>query len=194
MEANQYSQTEGHNDEGEDEEARFKIYTKADVTKTHNIYLSEHVENNFVYCDLLNKLRAYTKKEVVELYLANYGGQCSTGFQLFNAIKACQARVNVTVDAPCYSMGAILALSGNSLILQPGSFLMFHNYSSVEMGKGTELHKAVTHYHKHFHKHLGNVCGPFLDKKELDELKRDNDVYVSYYDANLEKRIKRHFG
>ena len=185
---NQYSATDDS-----DLDEKFKIYCKPKTVSHYSIYLSENVENNFAYSDLMHQFRSVGKENVVTLYLANYGGQCSTGFQLFNTIKECKARVDVVIDAPCYSMGAILALSGDSLRLQNGAFLMFHNYSSVEMGKGTEMHKAVTHYHDYFHRHLNRVCSPFLDKKELESLKNDNDIYIAYDDKDINKRIKRHF-
>lgn len=177
----------------EDFEEKFRIFEHPKVVKDVSIYLSEHVENNFAYVELMNKLRRYSKQTRISLYLANYGGSCSTGFQLFNAIKTTKAHVDVIVDAPCYSMGAILALSGKTLHMNPGTFLMFHNYSSYDRGKGTELHTAVTHYHQYFHQYLKEICAPFLTAKELERLRNDNDVYISYSDEDLEKRIKRHF-
>ena len=117
----------------------------------------------------------------------------STGFQLINAIKECKPGVDIIVDAGCYSMGAIIAIAGKSLTMNPGTFLMFHNYSTVEVGKGLEVRDAINHFYEHFHRHLATIAGPFLTKQELELLRKDNDLYVNYDDKDLHKRIGRPF-
>lgn len=182
------------NNSGSDEEAKKFIIMKQPVTQhAVVIYLSEQIENNFAYVELLETLRNADANDKVLLYLANYGGLCSTGFQIVNAIKECECGVDIVVDAPCYSMGAIIAVSGASLTMNPGTFLMFHNYSGGDYGKGKERLDATKHFYDHFHRHLERTCAPFLDKKELEALKNDNDVYVSADDKYTGKRIKRHF-
>lgn len=175
------------------DDAVFEILKYPRQVCDYSIYLSENVESNFQYVKLLDTLRRVKEGDTVTLYLANYGGYCSTGFQIVNAIKECKAGVDVVVDAPCYSMAAILAVSGKSLTMNPGTFLMFHNYSGGDYGKGKERLDATVHYYEHFHTHLKEVASPFLSKEELVQLKNDQDVYVDFYDADLKKRIARHF-
>lgn len=190
MDKETFTPTDGNSDENE---RPFEIIRHARHSSDYSIYLSENVESNFEYVKLLDTLRRVKKGDTVTMYLANYGGYCSTGFQIVNAIKECEAGVDVVVDAPCYSMAAILAVSGKSLKMNPGTFLMFHNYSGGDYGKGRERLDATVHYYDHFHKHLKEVVSPFLDKYELEQLRNDKDVYVDYYDKDLAKRISRHF-
>lgn len=171
----------------------YKIITKDKTFKTHHIYLSEHIENNFSYVNLLDVLRTAQEKDDIYLYVANYGGSVSSGFQIINAMKECKSGVNVIVDAPCYSMGAIIAVAGKNMRMNPGTFLMFHNYSTTEMGKGLEVRDSINHFYDYFHRHLKTLTFPFLSKKELALLKEDKDVYVSHDDEDLKKRIERHF-
>lgn len=171
----------------------FEIIRHVRSAADYCIYLSENVESNFQYVKLLDTLRRVKKDDTVTLYLANYGGLCSTGFQIVNAIKECQAGVDIVVDAPCYSMAAILAVSGKSLTLKPGTFLMFHNYSGGDYGKGKERLDATVHFYDHFHRHLKEVVSPFLTTAELERLRNDQDVYIDFYDKDLKKRIERHF-
>ena len=200
MAQNHYTQTHLNADSDPDEEEGiapktgvYSIYPYEDKKLIYNVYLSESIENNFKYTDLLHTLRHIKADDEVRIYMANYGGQCSTGFQLVNAIRECKAPVHMVLDAPSYSMGAILALSGKSLTMNPGTFLMFHNYTSFDMGKGAELHMAVNHYFDHFHRHLKTICGPFLTNKELRHLQKDNDLYISADAPDIKDRIKRHF-
>lgn len=171
----------------------FQVFQSPRSCTDYEIHLSENIENNFAYVKLLRLLRSASKNDTVTMYLANYGGQCSTGFQIVNAIKDCACGVDIVLDAPSYSMGAIIAISGKSLKMNPGTFLLFHNYSGGDYGKGKEKLDATMHYYDHFHRHLKTVCSPFLTAAELEMLKHDKDVYVSCDDKDVTKRIKRHF-
>ena len=183
-----------NNDDDDDSSAKkFAIIKRPKTAFDYTIHLSEHIENNFAYVELLEVLRGASESDTVTLYLANYGGLCSTGFQIVNAIQECKCGVDIVLDAPSYSMGAIIAVSGASLTMNPSTFLMFHNYSGGDYGKGKERVDAANHYYDHFHRALRNVASPFLTNSELAQLKNDNDVYVSCDDRDLRKRLKRHY-
>lgn len=171
----------------------FKVYSTPKTITKHEFYLSESIENNFQYTEILHKIRQCEKEDKVIFYLACVGGSCSTGFQLINAAKDCKAHVTMVVDAPCYSMAAIMACAGNALIMKPGTFLMFHNYSSFERGKGAELIMSITEHDKWLRYNFSRICFPFLTKKELNYLGRDQDLYVHQTDEGLKDRIARHF-
>jgi len=179
--------------EEDEDDKKFIILKKSRTLIDYTIHLSEHIENNFAYVELLETLRGATKDDSVTLYLANYGGLCSTGFQIVNAIQECECGVDIVLDAPSYSMGAIIAVSGASLTMNPATFIMFHNYSGGDYGKGKERLDATKHFYEHFHKALKQVAAPFLTPKELELLRHDNDVYVSCDDRDIHKRLKRHY-
>lgn len=171
----------------------FKIYSRS-TTKQHDIYLSDNVESESAnYIDLLKFFDTRDNTDLVIVHLANFGGACHSGIRLAHAIKNTDAAVSIAVDAPCYSMGAILALTGDDMAMREGTFLMFHNYSTVETGKGGEVLSAVNEYARHFYKSLEFFCCPFLSKKEINLIKKDKDVYIHAEDEDLQKRLKRHF-
>lgn len=173
---------------------KFEIIERKSESIIVEITLSETVDSNFAYAKLLSKLRDLPyNTEAVHLYLANFGGSCHTGVQLFNAFRYCEVPVDVTVSAPCFSMGAVLALAGRSLKLDPGTYLMFHNYSALEVGKGQELTHAVNHYAEYTRRYDKKILTPFLTLEEVIGLRKDQDVYVSWDDKDLKDRIQRHF-
>ena len=183
----------GYDDDDEFPTEMFKVITSSISQVHHKIYLSESIDRHFHYVDLIDKLMSAGPNDKVTLYLASYGGYCNTGFQIINAIKECKPGVDIVTIGECYSMGAIMALSGKSLKMLPGTFLMFHNFSGNRAGKGKESLDAAVHYYNHFHEQMARVCGPFLTRTELDDLKHDKDVYINSTDRGLHKRIKRHF-
>lgn len=159
----------------------------------HVLSLKTDIQDSENYTEMFNVLADASKKDKVILKLASPGGLCHAGFEIVDAMRACAAGVNVIATGPCASMAAIIALAGKSLTMWPSAFLMFHNYSSKDYGKGKEKLDSALHYYSHFHKQLKRVCYPFLTQKELNQLKHDKDVYINPDDADYKARIKRHF-
>lgn len=171
----------------------FKLYTKA-TSRQHDVYLSDSVDaDSSNYVELLHFFHNVSEDDTINVHLANFGGACHSGLRLAHAIKCCKAPVIIYVDAPCYSMGAILALTGIALYMLPGTFLMFHNYSTLESGKAAEVKAAINQYENHFHYSLKYFCSPFLSKTELNKLLKDEDIYVHANDSDIAKRMIRHF-
>jgi ATP-dependent protease ClpP protease subunit len=169
----------------------FKIYTEATTVRVHKVYLSEVISTPFLYKDLLNFLRTVPSDDLVEFYLANDGGNAQTMHQIINAIGDCKASVQMVVDAPCYSAGAVLATCGDNLIMKPGTFLMFHNYSMGMMGKGGELASRIIAEDRYLSSLMRRILKNFLTNAELTALEKDQDVYVHEDDPDLMKRFKR---
>lgn len=193
----------------DDKEELFKIYSEVD-TRTYTIYLSDSVEHESQnYAELLYTLDSAKEGDEIEFHLANFGGAVHSGLRLAHTIRNSAAFITMIVDAPCYSMGAILALAGHYLIIRPGAMLMFHNYSGLMEGKSKELKSQIINYGHHFEYSLKYFCEPFLVDKEIQLILMDQDIYVrhdgssEYFDMKtgkshaikipLEERIKRHF-
>ena len=172
----------------------FDIVFEKEETQKCVVTLSKFVEFEFVYSKLLSTLRDLPHNcTSVELRLSNFGGETHSCIELFNAFKDCPVPVDVIITAPSYSCGAILALCGDSLTLNKGTFLMFHNYSTSEHGKGGEVTLAVTHWAEYSKNYDHEILSPFLTKKEVERINNDNDLYINWNDTNLKTRIKRHF-
>lgn len=164
------------------------------ITKTIDIYLGSYVEDEVSeYSEILRTLNQAKKDDSVNVHLSNHGGSCSVGFTLCHAIKNCKAKTTMCIEAPCYSMGAILALCGKKLHMEPKTFLMFHNYSTVNRGKGAEVTVSVGEYNKYFLENLKYFATPFLTQDEIQDLINDKDVYVHEQDKSIKARHKRHF-
>lgn len=171
----------------------YRIEENVEAT-THQVYiLSDIVEDCAKYAELLRFLSVRHEFETIIVHLASGGGDCHSGVAIMHALKNCAANVIISVVSPCYSMGAMIALCGDGLILQPKTFLMFHNFSTEQSGKAGELKTGLEHYSRHFFGMLEYGCCPFLTDKEVGMLKRDVDVYVHESDKTLESRIERHF-
>ena len=184
---------EDDDDEFEDElPARCKIFKKSLGTQ-YDVYLSDSIQHGEAhYLPILRLCEDAKPGDVIFFHLANVGGSCHTGFRLAALMRNTQAETYAIVEAPCYSMGAFLALAPKHLAFHRGTFLMFHNFSSINSGKGHELALAIGEFEKHFKFQTDDICSPFLTTKEIQQLHADRDVYVHAEDKDLLKRLKRH--
>lgn len=176
----------------ENRPSEVQIHVNQEVKSTYTIYLGDTVGHNSArYLKLLQTLKNAQEGDIIHIHMSNFGGACHVGFRIAHNIKASKAKVHMHVEAPCYSMGAILAVCGDELTMCPGTFLMFHNYSGGESGKGGEMKMAIKEYSKHFRDSLEYFCSPFLTEDEITKLVKDIDVYI--HARNYKKRAKRHF-
>ena len=186
---------EGKEQNGDKE--HFRVYQQANPDSRGdilNVYFTDVIEDPFNYRDLVQGLRTCSDLDIFNFYLACYGGNVQAGTQIINAIRESPAKeINMIVDACCYSMAADLALQGTSLRLNPGTFLMFHNYSGGKGGKGGELLVGIVNDARTNATSTYVWDYPFLSKPEIKGLLRDQDVYVHWNDPDLGDRLKRHF-
>lgn len=188
-------ETDDFEDEYEEKPAEIvKIFTTDKKVTKYDIYLDDDFDMPSAdYRALFHKLQEAAERDIVNIHLASFGGACHVGFQVCHAVKECKAHTIITIEQPCYSMGAILACCGDKLIMKPGTLLMFHNYSGGSRGKGGEMLMSAKHQDRWLHESFKYFASPFLTDKEFQDLKKDQDVYVHASDRGLNKRMKRHF-
>ncbi len=173
--------------------SKYEIIETPCDSKSYKISIWSDIESYSDYDDLFKKMDKITADDYVELYVSSPGGCCAVGFTIVDRIKELQCRVDVTVPYPTYSMGAIIALAGDSLTIKPGAFLMFHDYSTGSRGKGNELFKHAEAYKETFAYRFNEVCQPFLTAEECDRILNGQDEYVRWNRKDLKTRMRRHF-
>lgn len=162
--------------------------------KLHHIYLSENIESDVSkYFDLFYFFNTASSTTSVEIHLNSGGGSLVVGSQLYWAIRTSKAKVHVIVEHDCASMGAVLALAGDTVEMRPGTHLMFHNYSSeLPRTKGKELATTIENISKSYENLLIHSCVPFLSWDELRLILNDVDIYV-YAGDDFDIRLKRYY-
>ena len=182
----------------------YSIYTDERTEKVHHIYLNDHITGSTTkYTKICNFFRTVSEEDKILMYLSSYGGSCHAGMQIINAMQDSLAAITVILDAPCYSMASLIALASDDLFFNPGTFLLFHNYTTIDVGKRKEFLDSI-HAHDDWLQQQMRMCAsPFLTKKELAYIENDQDFYINWLgetnvtfhkDLTLAKRLARHFG
>ena len=169
------------------------IRTTPHVHKEVDIYIRGVIECFEDYDDLVKELGKVTEKDSVVVHLNCPGGDCSVGFFLVDQLMALPCPVHMVVEYPSYSMGAILAVCGDKLTIEPDSFIMFHDYSGGSRGKGGETEAYVNNYRKMFRNRFTRVCKPYLSQSEINRMFKGEDLYIHHDDPSLKERNARHF-
>lgn len=162
-------------------------------TKTTEYALYAQFREFADFKDLFKTLATAGEGDQIILRLSSYGGRIDIGSVLIDHIKESPAEVHMVVDNPCYSMGAVLALCGDSLTMKPNTLLMFHDYSTFMSGKGNEIKRQLDCEHPLLHDKFRKWCKPFLTEKELKKFISGEDLYIRYDDATLKDRAERHY-
>lgn len=170
----------------------FRRYESQGVARQVSFYLSGEIGAPILYTELLYTLRTAQPTDLILLHLNTPGGNFDTGLQIINNIAASDARVVTILEARAYSMGALIFLAGDELIVHDTCQLMFHNYSSALIGKGNEQQAQVLAISKWFEKVMRHVCKPFLSDEEVARILRGEDIWMDSDDirrrlAHLQK-------
>ena len=173
---------------------KYEIVSNPNPGKEYEISIWDNIEKYEDYDKLLEQMSKIDAKDCVKIYVSTPGGRCDIGFMLIDRILGIKCDVDVIVPYPTYSMGAIMALCGSSLKMEPGSFLMFHDYSSGgSRSKSNEQFKHTEAYIEVFTYRFNKICQPFLTEKECSDVLNGQDLYIKWNDKGLNQRIKRHF-
>ncbi len=161
---------------------------------TKILYLVDAIEESEPILELCNALYTAKSDEVIVLKIASSGGDVELGAVLADAMRYCPVDIVAHVVSSSMSMAAMLALGGSNLILDSGTFLMFHAWSS---GGGNQKHSDEILYHPAMTKSLTqlfyNQTTPFLSRNEVKSILSGKDLYIHWDDPTLPTRIKRHF-
>ena len=169
------------------------VTTSAKTSKTLNVFIRGGIEDFEDYDDLIEQLGKVSENDVVNVRLNTPGGDCSIGFWLIDQFMALPCPVHMIVEYPTYSMGAIMALCGDTLTFAPNTYIMFHDYSGGSKGKGEETYQYSVNYRKVFKDRFTRLCKPFLSQSEINNMFNGKDIYIHNDDDTLKQRLERHF-
>ncbi len=138
---------------------------------------------------MFNLLREANDDDHFILYLNNYGGQVNTGLDIINSMRACNGKVMTCMTGPCYSMAPLIILAANEIFVEDDTFMMFHDYSSGIVGKGSEMHASIAAEKPHFDNLFTRLTDKFLTTKEQRHILKGQDLYLNK--DQIIKRLKR---
>lgn len=169
------------------------VKTSQRVSKDVSVYIRDGIKEYDDYNEIFELVPTLTAEDTLTVHLNTPGGRCDIGFEVIDTIGRAECPVEIVVEYPTYSMGAIMALCGDTLTMMPDTYIMFHDYSGGSSGKGGETELYTNNYRQVFRRRFERLCKPFLSQDECDRMFKGEDIYIHDNDKSLKKRIKKHF-
>lgn len=172
-----------------------KPYRQYDQTFTcqHvHFYLSEEIKEPSNYTDMVYRISAANPADVIFIHLNTPGGQLDTGVQIINAMQNSQAKIITVLEGMAYSLGTLIFLAGDEMIVNDHCMMMFHNFNGGLIGKGNELTSQLDATVKWFASLAKNVYTPFLTVDEFERIVRGEDLWMQSPEirVRLEKMVQ----
>lgn len=175
--------------EEEKEEKPYSFYQQKLMTRQLHYYISGAIEDPSKYTEMIHLIRTTSPGDVVHLHLNTPGGLVSTGVQIISAMRASQGHVVTHLEGEACSMGALIFLTADEMVVYDDSLLMFHNYSGGAFGKGHEMTASIEATNKWYSKLANTVCTPFLTDAELTRIFDGADLWM--LSDEVEVRLKK---
>src|SRR5690242_11434898 len=79
----------------------------------------------------------------LEIHLNTAGGVVSDGVTIYNALKRHAGNKSVIIDGIAASIGSVIAMAGDEVLMGPGSMVMIHEGQGVCSGDADEMRKMA---------------------------------------------------
>lgn len=167
----------------------YQVYEESYVAKHTHYYFNEDFVDAKLYTDVLHRLLTATQVDTVFIHLNTLGGQVDTGVQLINAMKNSEAKVITILEGQAQSLGTLIFLSGDEMVVNDNCVMMFHNFNGGIVGKGNEMAAELNATIKWVNAISRKIYVPFLTEDEFSRITKGEDLWM--HSPEIRKRLDR---
>ena len=92
--------------------------------------------------DFISEIKEHTDKPM-NLHINSIGGDVFDGMAIYNVLKKRQGTTTVYIEGIAASMGSVIALAGDEVIMSENSLFMIHNAWGGAMGEADDVRKTA---------------------------------------------------
>lgn len=156
----------------------YKLYEQTYTASHIHIYISEAIGEAVEYIDMIHRIATAGPADTIFVHLNTPGGALDTGVQIINALQNTQARVVTILEGMAYSLGTLVFLVGDEMVVNDHCMMMFHNFNGGIIGKGNEITLELEATNKWFATLAKQIYIPFLSDDEVHRLSRGEDLWM----------------
>ena len=169
------------------EKKPYKVYEQTFTASHIHYYINDPIGESSEYVDMMHRISNAGPADTVFMHLNTPGGQLDTGVQIINTLQNSQAKVVTILEGLAYSLGTLIFLVGDEMVVNDHCMMMFHNFNGGIMGKGNEITLELEATNKWFTTLAKQIYVPFLSDDELHRLSRGEDFWMQ--SAEIRKRL-----
>tara|TARA_R100000306_G_scaffold62126_1_gene67141 strand:- start:2528 stop:3529 length:1002 start_codon:yes stop_codon:yes gene_type:complete len=115
-----------------------------DTEQYADVYLYDEVGNYGVSAkDFVNDLKLLKGRDIY-LHINCVGGEVFDGMAIYNTLKKYKGKVTAYIEGIAASMGSIIPLAADEIIMSENSLYMIHNAWGGAMGEADDMRKTAT--------------------------------------------------
>ena len=112
-------------------------------SKSADVYIFDEIGTfGLTAQSFIEEIKSY-KDTPMSLHINCVGGDVFEGMAIYNVLKKRTARTTVYIEGIAASMGSVIALAGDEVIMAEDSLFMIHNAWGGAMGEATEIRKTA---------------------------------------------------
>lgn len=169
----------------------FYCYEQQLIAQHVHFYISGEIGAPDEYTDMIHRIMTASPNDVIFIHLNTPGGRFDTGVQIINAMKNSPAKIVTVLESSACSMGTLLFLSGDEMIVNDHCVMMFHNFKGGVIGKGQELAASVDATIKWFAALARKIYIPFLSEEEFERIVKGEDIWMQ--STEIRRRLDKMF-
>ena len=112
-------------------------------SKSADVYIFDEIGTfGLTAQSFIEEIKSY-KDTPMSLHINCVGGDVFEGMAIYNVLKKRTARTTVYIEGIAASMGSVIALEGDEVVMAENSLFMIHNAWGGAMGEATEIRKTA---------------------------------------------------
>jgi ATP-dependent Clp endopeptidase proteolytic subunit ClpP len=112
-------------------------------SKSADVYIFDEIGTfGLTAQSFIEEIKSY-KNTPMSLHINCVGGDVFEGMAIYNVLKKRTARTTVYIEGIAASMGSVIALAGDDVVMAENSLFMIHNAWGGAMGEATEIRKTA---------------------------------------------------
>ena len=112
-------------------------------SKSADVYIFDEIGTfGLTAQSFIEEIKSY-KDTPMSLHINCVGGDVFEGMAIYNVLKKRTARTTIYIEGIAASMGSVIALAGDEVIMAENSLFMIHNAWGGAMGEATEIRKTA---------------------------------------------------
>tara|TARA_R110002020_G_scaffold213148_1_gene419858 strand:- start:167 stop:1156 length:990 start_codon:yes stop_codon:yes gene_type:complete len=116
---------------------------KAESSEIVDVYIFDEIGTFGINAQsFIEEIKAH-KNQPMNLHLNCVGGDVFEGMAIYNVIKKRKAKTTVYIEGIAASMGSVIALAADEVIMAENSLFMIHNAFGGAMGEAKEMRKTA---------------------------------------------------
>jgi ATP-dependent protease ClpP protease subunit len=121
-----------------------KWYNLAEIEGMQTLHIYDEIGYWGITASSLVKDLASLGGKELTVHMNTPGGEVFDGIAIYQALKNYTGNVTVIVDALAASIGSVIAMAGNKVVMAKNATMMIHEGHSVVAGNAAEMqHKAM---------------------------------------------------